>query len=199
MSVPPVRPDGCAPPSCSPRAAPRPRLPASSACPTRAPMSGMPVLSRAVSMPCAVGTDGPRSQAVGRPAPKVEQALLQGARANEFDTDLWTLAWVAVVITQLTGVRGCQQVMAPGTNRRRHRRRQPAHRPLPLPRRAQGGQRHLHRVPEGELADADHAGRIRQTHTLFRKRSSEQMLASTATHSSPWLPRNTDRTPTTPL
>src|SRR5215211_3522320 len=35
----------------------------------------------------------------------VEQALLQGARANGFDTDLWTLERVAVVITQLTGVR----------------------------------------------------------------------------------------------
>ena len=36
---------------------------------------------------------------------RVEQALLQGARANGFDTDLWTLERVAVVITQLTGVR----------------------------------------------------------------------------------------------
>jgi hypothetical protein len=157
ISMPPVRPDGYAAPGCPPRAAPRPRLPASLVCPTRASMSGMPVLSRSVSMSCAV------------------------------------------VITQLTGVRGCQQVMAPGTNRRRHRRRQPAHRPLHLPRRAQGGQRHLHRVPEGELADADHAGRIRKTHTLFRKRSSAQMLASTATHNSPLASANTDRTPTTPL
>ena len=37
--------------------------------------------------------------------PKVEQALLQGAQANGFATDLWTLERVAVVITQLTGVR----------------------------------------------------------------------------------------------
>jgi hypothetical protein len=35
----------------------------------------------------------------------VEQALLQGAGANGFDTDLWTLERIAVVITQLTGVR----------------------------------------------------------------------------------------------
>ena len=36
---------------------------------------------------------------------KVEEALLAGAMANGFDTDLWTLERVAVVITQLTGVR----------------------------------------------------------------------------------------------
>ena len=39
--------------------------------------------------------------------------LDQPPTRHGFDTDLWTLAWVAVVITQLTGVRGCQQVMAP--------------------------------------------------------------------------------------
>jgi transposase len=36
---------------------------------------------------------------------QVEQALLAGTMANGFDTDLWTLERVAVVITQLTGVR----------------------------------------------------------------------------------------------
>jgi hypothetical protein len=30
--------------------------------------------------------------------------LLQSAKANKFDTDLWTLERVAVVITQLTRV-----------------------------------------------------------------------------------------------
>jgi hypothetical protein len=152
-----------------------------------------------VSILAQSGPTGPDPKLSAAQLAKVEQALLQGARANKFDTTCGLWRGVAVVITQLTGVRGCRQVMAPGTNRRRHRRRQPAHRPLPLPCRAQGGQRHLHRVPEGELADADHAGRIRQTHSFFHKRSSAQMLASTATHSSPWLPRNTDRTPTTPL
>ena len=38
---------------------------------------------------------------MARPA----RALLQGAQANGFDTDLWTLERVAVVFTQLTGVR----------------------------------------------------------------------------------------------
>jgi transposase len=59
------------------------------------------------------GADALRSRGPTGPDPKlsatdlarVEQALLQGARANGFDTDLWTLERVAVVITQLTGVR----------------------------------------------------------------------------------------------
>jgi transposase len=32
------------------------------------------------------------------------------------------------------------------------------------------------------------AGRIRQLHTFFRQRTSEQLLATAASHSSPWLP-----------
>jgi transposase len=59
------------------------------------------------------GVDALRSRGPSGPDPKlsatrlvrVEQALLQGARANGFDTDLWTLERVAVVITQPTGVR----------------------------------------------------------------------------------------------
>ena len=59
------------------------------------------------------GVDSLRSRGPSGPDPKlsaaqlarVEQALLQGARANGFDTDLWTLERVAVVICQLTGVR----------------------------------------------------------------------------------------------
>ena len=35
---------------------------------------------------------------------KVEQALRQGARANGFDTDLWTLPRVALVIERVSGV-----------------------------------------------------------------------------------------------
>jgi transposase len=59
------------------------------------------------------GVDALRSRGPTGPAPRlsvaelaqIEQALLQGAQANGFDTDLWTLERVAVVITQLTGVR----------------------------------------------------------------------------------------------
>ena len=51
------------------------------------------------------GPTGPDPKLSAAQLAKVEQALLQGARANGFDTDLWTLERVAVVITQLTGVR----------------------------------------------------------------------------------------------
>jgi transposase len=51
------------------------------------------------------GPTGPDPKLSATQLAKVEQALLQGARANGFDTDLWTLERVAVVITQLTGVR----------------------------------------------------------------------------------------------
>jgi transposase len=59
------------------------------------------------------GVDTLRSRGLTGPDPKlstaqlakVEAALLQGARANGFDTDLWTLERIAVVITQLTRVR----------------------------------------------------------------------------------------------
>jgi transposase len=59
------------------------------------------------------GVEALRSRGPTGPDPKlsdaelahVEQALLKGAMANGFDTDLWTLERVAVVITQLTGVR----------------------------------------------------------------------------------------------
>jgi transposase len=58
------------------------------------------------------GVDALRSRGPTGPDPKlsavqlaqVEQALLQGALANGFNTDLWTLERVAAVITQLTGV-----------------------------------------------------------------------------------------------
>jgi transposase len=59
------------------------------------------------------GVEALRSRGPTGPDPKlsaaqlatVEQALLAGAMANGFDTDLWTLERVAVVITQLTGIR----------------------------------------------------------------------------------------------
>jgi transposase len=51
------------------------------------------------------GPTGPKPRLSAAQLAKVEQALLAGAMANGFDTDLWTLDRVAVVITQLTGVR----------------------------------------------------------------------------------------------
>ena len=49
------------------------------------------------------GPTGPDPKLSAAQLAKVEQALLAGAMANGFDTDLWTLERVAVVITQLTG------------------------------------------------------------------------------------------------
>ena len=51
------------------------------------------------------GPTGPDPRLSAAQLAEVEQALLAGAMANGFDTDLWTLERVAVVITQLTGVR----------------------------------------------------------------------------------------------
>ena len=51
------------------------------------------------------GPTGPDPRLSAAQLAKVEQALLAGAMANGFETDLWTLERVAVVITQLTGVR----------------------------------------------------------------------------------------------
>lgn len=51
------------------------------------------------------GPTGPDPRLSPTDLARIEQALLQGAKANGFDTDLWTLERVAVVITQLTGVR----------------------------------------------------------------------------------------------
>jgi transposase len=51
------------------------------------------------------GPTGPDPKLSAADLGRVEEALLKGAMANGFDTDLWTLERVAVVITQLTGVR----------------------------------------------------------------------------------------------
>ena len=51
------------------------------------------------------GPTGPDPKLSAADLARVEEALLAGAMANGFDTDLWTLERVAVVITQLTGVR----------------------------------------------------------------------------------------------
>jgi transposase len=59
------------------------------------------------------GTDGLRSRGPSGPAPRlsdqqlatVEQALLEGATANGFTGELWTLDRIGLVIERLTGVR----------------------------------------------------------------------------------------------
>ena len=61
----------------------------------------------------ASGAEGLRSRGPSGPAPRlsdaqlatVEQALLEGAMANGFVGELWTLERVALVIERLTGVR----------------------------------------------------------------------------------------------
>jgi transposase len=53
----------------------------------------------------AAGRAGRRPKLSRAQRRRVERALLKGARAHGFDTDLWTLARVAVVIERLTGVR----------------------------------------------------------------------------------------------
>jgi transposase len=50
------------------------------------------------------GRAGRRPQLDGRQRRQVKTALLQGARAHGFGTDLWTLPRVATVIERLTGV-----------------------------------------------------------------------------------------------
>jgi transposase len=49
------------------------------------------------------GPTGPDPKLSPADLARVEQALLQGAKANGFDADLWTLERITVVITQLTG------------------------------------------------------------------------------------------------
>ena len=51
------------------------------------------------------GPTGPDPRLSAAQLAKVEEALLAGAIAKGFETDLWTLERVTVVITQLTGVR----------------------------------------------------------------------------------------------
>jgi transposase len=51
------------------------------------------------------GPTGPDPKLSDVQLAKVEQALLQGAKAAGFQTDLWTLERIGVVVTQLTGVR----------------------------------------------------------------------------------------------
>jgi transposase len=50
------------------------------------------------------GPTGPASRLADQQLRDLEQALRQGARAHGFDTDHWTLARIATVIEQTTGV-----------------------------------------------------------------------------------------------
>jgi transposase len=51
------------------------------------------------------GPTGPAPKLSDAQLAKVKQALLQGAKTAGFETELWTLERVGVVICQLTGVR----------------------------------------------------------------------------------------------
>jgi transposase len=52
----------------------------------------------------AAGRAGRRPRLSAAQRAEVEQALLAGARTHGYDTDLWTLARVASVIEQVTGI-----------------------------------------------------------------------------------------------
>src|SRR6266542_5923977 len=52
----------------------------------------------------SAGPTGPTPRLSDQQLHAIDQALRQGARAHGFDTDHWTLARVASVIEQLTGV-----------------------------------------------------------------------------------------------
>lgn len=53
----------------------------------------------------AAGRAGRRPKLSRAQRRQLERALLKGARSHGFDTDLWTLGRIAVVIERLTGVR----------------------------------------------------------------------------------------------
>ena len=52
----------------------------------------------------SAGPTGPAPRLSDQQLHRIDQALRQGARADGFDTDHWTLARVSSVIEQLTGV-----------------------------------------------------------------------------------------------
>jgi transposase len=106
-SVPSWRPDGSRRLSCSPRAAPQAEVARTLGVSrqsahlwhARFAQGGVDALG-------GRGPTGPDPRLSAAQLAKVdEKALPAGAMANGFDTDLWTLERVAVVITQLTRVR----------------------------------------------------------------------------------------------
>ena len=94
----------CRPASCSPRPLPSPSRPPTGCRP--------PNVSRWHARWRQGGPDALRSAGPTGSAPRlsdqqlqaIDQALRQGARANGFDTDHWTLERIAAVIERLTGV-----------------------------------------------------------------------------------------------
>jgi transposase len=100
----PARSAGNGPPSCLPRAAPRRRSPANWTSRAKARADGTPA-----GKPQGHGAAEPRSDRATAQVPdsaleQIEQALLEGALAHGFTTDVWTLDRITVVIQGLTGV-----------------------------------------------------------------------------------------------
>jgi transposase len=84
---------------------PKPRSPANSAWPGRTSAVGTPNGKRAGCRRCvALARPAPPRRLSDQQLHAIDQALRQGARANGFDTDHWTLDRVATVIERLTGV-----------------------------------------------------------------------------------------------
>jgi hypothetical protein len=94
---------GCAPPSCSPPESARLMSPASSACPSRASISGTSAGRRGSRRPAQPRPDRSHPSFSDAQLAQVEQALLEGAGANGFVGELWTLDRIAIVIHRLTG------------------------------------------------------------------------------------------------
>ena len=104
-SGPSVRPVGNGPPSCSPRVVPRPRSPGSWTSRARAPAAGTPAGKAQGLRHCgAADPTGRRPKIPDSALEGIEQALLEGALAHGFATDVWTLDRIAMVIQGLTGV-----------------------------------------------------------------------------------------------
>ena len=98
------RPGGCAPPSCSPPASTRPRSPASSGSRPRPSALACPLEAGRHRGPAQPGTERAGARLSDAQLATVEQALLEGATANGFAGELWTLDRIALVIERLTGV-----------------------------------------------------------------------------------------------
>jgi winged helix-turn-helix protein len=92
------------PPACSPTAPPKPRSPIPSGCRRRRPACGIGAGIRAVGRRCAARAGQAAAHGSKRRSWTRSRGLRKGPEAFGFDTDLWTLARIAAVIEQLTGV-----------------------------------------------------------------------------------------------
>ena len=95
----------CAPPACSSRAPARPRSPTGWHIRQNAHRWHRQWQQGGRAALRAAGRAGRRPKLDTRARRQVERALGQGALAHGFDSDLWTLKRVALVIERLTGVR----------------------------------------------------------------------------------------------